>query len=180
MLEEAVGQVRSFNRLVTQRVGALNDRYLSRDRPLGEARLLWEIGGDGSRRAAAARRGSTSTRAISAGCSARSRRPASSASSRARTTGACAPCGSPPRRPRRARAARPAQRRARPLVPRAARATRGATRLVAAMAEVERLLTARARRDQTRSTRRSRRAAVPPGVLRRARPALRERLRPRA
>jgi DNA-binding MarR family transcriptional regulator/GNAT superfamily N-acetyltransferase len=47
MLEAAVGQVRSFNRLVTQRVGALNDHYLSRDRPLGEARLLWEIGVEG-------------------------------------------------------------------------------------------------------------------------------------
>jgi DNA-binding MarR family transcriptional regulator/ribosomal protein S18 acetylase RimI-like enzyme len=39
--------VRSFNRLVTERVGALNDHYLTRDRPLGEARLLWEIGPDG-------------------------------------------------------------------------------------------------------------------------------------
>jgi DNA-binding MarR family transcriptional regulator/GNAT superfamily N-acetyltransferase len=39
--------VRSFNRLVTERVGALNDHYLARDRPLGEARLLWEIGQDG-------------------------------------------------------------------------------------------------------------------------------------
>jgi DNA-binding MarR family transcriptional regulator/GNAT superfamily N-acetyltransferase len=48
MLEAAaVGQVRSFNRLVTQRVGALNDHYLSRDRSLGEARLLWEIGSEG-------------------------------------------------------------------------------------------------------------------------------------
>jgi DNA-binding MarR family transcriptional regulator/GNAT superfamily N-acetyltransferase len=33
---------------VTQRVGALEDRYLARDRPLGEARLLWEIGAEGS------------------------------------------------------------------------------------------------------------------------------------
>lgn len=33
---------------MTQRVGALEDRYLARDRPLGEARLLWEIGVDGS------------------------------------------------------------------------------------------------------------------------------------
>lgn len=41
---EAVAQVRRFNRIVTQRVGALNDRFLSRDRSLGEARLLWEIG----------------------------------------------------------------------------------------------------------------------------------------
>jgi DNA-binding MarR family transcriptional regulator/GNAT superfamily N-acetyltransferase len=32
---------------VTQRVGALEDRYLARDRPLGEARLLWEIGVEG-------------------------------------------------------------------------------------------------------------------------------------
>jgi len=48
MLDAAVSQVRSFNRLITQRVGALNDRYLARDRPLGEARLLWEIGVDGS------------------------------------------------------------------------------------------------------------------------------------
>jgi DNA-binding MarR family transcriptional regulator/GNAT superfamily N-acetyltransferase len=47
MTEEAVAQVRSFNRLVTQRVGALNDRYLARDRPLGEARVLWEIGREG-------------------------------------------------------------------------------------------------------------------------------------
>jgi DNA-binding MarR family transcriptional regulator/N-acetylglutamate synthase-like GNAT family acetyltransferase len=47
MLDAAVGQVRSFNRLVTQRVGALNDHYLSRDRSLGEARLLWEIGSKG-------------------------------------------------------------------------------------------------------------------------------------
>jgi DNA-binding MarR family transcriptional regulator/GNAT superfamily N-acetyltransferase len=41
-----VGQVRRFNRTVTQRVGALDDRFLSRDRPLGQARLLWEIGAD--------------------------------------------------------------------------------------------------------------------------------------
>jgi DNA-binding MarR family transcriptional regulator/predicted N-acetyltransferase YhbS len=43
-----VGQVRRFNRAVTQRVGALNDSYLSRARPLGQARVLWEIGPDGS------------------------------------------------------------------------------------------------------------------------------------
>ena len=39
-----IGQVRSFNRAVTQRAGALNDAFLSRGRPLGQARLLWEIG----------------------------------------------------------------------------------------------------------------------------------------
>jgi DNA-binding MarR family transcriptional regulator/GNAT superfamily N-acetyltransferase len=42
-----ISQVRSFNRTVTQRVGALDDRFLARDRPLGEARLLWEIGPEG-------------------------------------------------------------------------------------------------------------------------------------
>lgn len=48
MEQAAIGQVRRFNRLVTERVGALNDHFLGRDLPLGEARLLWEIGpGDG-------------------------------------------------------------------------------------------------------------------------------------
>ena len=42
-----VSQVRRFNRIVTQRVGALNDRFLARDRSLGEARVLWEIGAQG-------------------------------------------------------------------------------------------------------------------------------------
>jgi DNA-binding MarR family transcriptional regulator/GNAT superfamily N-acetyltransferase len=39
-----IATVRSFNRTVTQRVGALNDRYLARRHPLGESRVLWEIG----------------------------------------------------------------------------------------------------------------------------------------
>lgn len=43
-----ISQVRRFNRLVTQRVGALDDRFLARDRSLGEARVLWEIGAAGS------------------------------------------------------------------------------------------------------------------------------------
>ncbi len=43
-----VGQVRSFNRVTTQRIGALDDAFLSRGRPLAEARLLWEIGPDGA------------------------------------------------------------------------------------------------------------------------------------
>jgi DNA-binding MarR family transcriptional regulator/GNAT superfamily N-acetyltransferase len=42
-----IAQVRRFNRIVTQRVGALDDHYLARDRPLGEARVLWEIGAEG-------------------------------------------------------------------------------------------------------------------------------------
>ncbi len=43
-----VGQVRRFNRTVTQRIGALNDAYLSSGRRLGQARVLWEIGPDGA------------------------------------------------------------------------------------------------------------------------------------
>jgi DNA-binding MarR family transcriptional regulator/GNAT superfamily N-acetyltransferase len=39
-----VAHVRSFNRVVTQRIGALNDRYLGSGRPLGQDRLMWEIG----------------------------------------------------------------------------------------------------------------------------------------
>jgi DNA-binding MarR family transcriptional regulator/GNAT superfamily N-acetyltransferase len=42
-----VARVRSFNRLVTSQVGALNDRYLGR-RPLGEGRVLFEIGPGGA------------------------------------------------------------------------------------------------------------------------------------
>src|SRR3954452_9618863 len=47
MREHDVPTVRRFNRTVTQRVGALSDQFLSRDRPLAVARLLWEIGGEG-------------------------------------------------------------------------------------------------------------------------------------
>jgi DNA-binding MarR family transcriptional regulator/ribosomal protein S18 acetylase RimI-like enzyme len=42
-----VEQVRRFNRLVTRRIGALSDDYLSRGRPLGEARLIFEVGAAG-------------------------------------------------------------------------------------------------------------------------------------
>ena len=41
---DQIARVRRFNRAVTERVGVLNDRYLGRDRPVGEARLLWEAG----------------------------------------------------------------------------------------------------------------------------------------
>jgi len=47
MDQAMVAQVRRFNRVVTQHVGALNDRYLARDLSLGEARVLWEIGAEG-------------------------------------------------------------------------------------------------------------------------------------
>ncbi|AXK36114.1 MarR family transcriptional regulator [Streptomyces armeniacus] len=42
-----IDQVRRFNRTVTERVGVLHDHYLGRGRPVGEARLLWEIDGRG-------------------------------------------------------------------------------------------------------------------------------------
>lgn len=44
----AVKTIRSFNRTVAQRVGALTDSFLGRDRPMGESRVLWEIGRDGA------------------------------------------------------------------------------------------------------------------------------------
>jgi DNA-binding MarR family transcriptional regulator/GNAT superfamily N-acetyltransferase len=47
MADAMVDQVRRFNRVVTERVGALNDHFLGRERPLGKARLLWEIGIEG-------------------------------------------------------------------------------------------------------------------------------------
>jgi DNA-binding MarR family transcriptional regulator/GNAT superfamily N-acetyltransferase len=48
MWADQISQVRRFNRLVTQRAGALNDHFLGRDRPLGESRLLYEIGAGGA------------------------------------------------------------------------------------------------------------------------------------
>jgi DNA-binding MarR family transcriptional regulator/GNAT superfamily N-acetyltransferase len=44
-----IESVRRFNRIVTLRIGALDDSFLSRGRPLGQARVLWEIGPDGTR-----------------------------------------------------------------------------------------------------------------------------------
>jgi len=47
MDEQMVSGVRSFNRVVTLRIGALDDAFLARSLPLGRARVLWEIGSDG-------------------------------------------------------------------------------------------------------------------------------------
>jgi DNA-binding MarR family transcriptional regulator/N-acetylglutamate synthase-like GNAT family acetyltransferase len=44
---DEVAQVRSFNRLITRQVGALEERYLGH-RPLGELRVLFEIGSAGA------------------------------------------------------------------------------------------------------------------------------------
>jgi len=48
MDENQIRQVRNFNRAVTQRIGVLSDDYLGRGRPLGESRLLFEIGRGGA------------------------------------------------------------------------------------------------------------------------------------
>jgi DNA-binding MarR family transcriptional regulator/GNAT superfamily N-acetyltransferase len=47
MEQNLIDGVRRFNRTVTQRVGALDDRYLGRARPLGADRVLFEIGTGG-------------------------------------------------------------------------------------------------------------------------------------
>lgn len=48
MSAEMVAHVRRFNRTVTQRIGVLNEDFLASDRSLGQNRLLWEIGTDGA------------------------------------------------------------------------------------------------------------------------------------
>jgi len=48
MNDVQIRQVRTFNRAVTQRLGALGDDYLGRGRPLAESRLLFEIGEKGA------------------------------------------------------------------------------------------------------------------------------------
>lgn len=48
MSADEIAQVRRFNRMVTQRAGALDDHFLGRDRPLGESRLLYEVGPHGA------------------------------------------------------------------------------------------------------------------------------------
>ncbi|MCL1633385.1 bifunctional helix-turn-helix transcriptional regulator/GNAT family N-acetyltransferase [Luteimonas sp. SX5] len=48
MDEGQIQQVRRFNRTVTQRIGVLTDDYLGRGRPLSESRLLFEIGREGA------------------------------------------------------------------------------------------------------------------------------------
>ena len=44
----SIQQIRRFNRVVAERIGAMDERFLGRARPMGEARLLWEIGSDGA------------------------------------------------------------------------------------------------------------------------------------
>lgn len=46
--DEQIEQLRRFNRTVTRRIGVLHDSFLGSGRPLGESRLLFEIGIDGA------------------------------------------------------------------------------------------------------------------------------------
>lgn len=43
-----IEQVRRFNRVLTQRIGALAESYLTRGRPLGQARVIFEVGSSGN------------------------------------------------------------------------------------------------------------------------------------
>ena len=45
---QSIAQIRRFNRTVAEGIGALDERFLGRGRPLAESRLLWEIGPDGA------------------------------------------------------------------------------------------------------------------------------------
>lgn len=45
---DQIERVRRFNRYVTRRIGVLSDDYLGRGRPWGESRLMFEIGPDGA------------------------------------------------------------------------------------------------------------------------------------
>jgi DNA-binding MarR family transcriptional regulator len=47
MSDEAIAEVRRFNRTVGRHIGALDERFLGQPRPMGQARLLWEIGTEG-------------------------------------------------------------------------------------------------------------------------------------
>lgn len=47
-LASDVRRIRGFNRLVAERLGAVDDHFLGRKRPLGESRVLWEVGTAGA------------------------------------------------------------------------------------------------------------------------------------
>ena len=52
-----LAEVRSFNRTVTERIGALEGEYLAHGRPLGASRVLWEIDAEADVRALRTRLG---------------------------------------------------------------------------------------------------------------------------
>ena len=136
-----------------QRVGALNDRYLARDRTLGEARLLWEIGAD---RGLDVRR-LRERLELDSGYVSRLLRSLEAAglvtvATPGPGTAGSAPPGSPPRAAAERAVLDEPQRRAGRVHARTAQ-PRQRHRLVAAMAEVDRLLSAATGRRWTPSTR---------------------------
>ena len=173
-----IAQVRRFNRVVTQRVGALDDRFLARGRPLGAARVLWEVGEDGCEVRALRER-----LELDSGYLSRLLRSARGARGSSRVE--------PGERDRRVRVARltAAGRAERAELEQRSDELAGSflaplgdaqrDRLVGAMAEVERLLTAAMVRIAPADPADPARAALPAGVRRRARPPLRRRVRPR-
>lgn len=46
-MEGQIAQLRRFNRAFTRRIGALDERFMGRGRPMAESRMLYEIGPDG-------------------------------------------------------------------------------------------------------------------------------------
>jgi DNA-binding MarR family transcriptional regulator/GNAT superfamily N-acetyltransferase len=48
MSAHEIDQIRSFNRIVAEAIGAMDDRFLGRGRPMAESRVLWEIGPAGA------------------------------------------------------------------------------------------------------------------------------------
>ena len=172
-------QVRSFNRTVTQRVGALDDRFLARSRPLGEARVLWEIGTEGcevrslrSRLGLDSGHASRLLRALERDGLVARRAP--SPSDRRVRVARLTPAGVSERALLDRRSDELAASILAPLDP----AQRD--ELVAAMRTVQRLLIDRRDRDPDGRSDRLGRQALPPRLLRRARPPLGVGLRPGA
>ena len=48
MNQQQIAAVRAFNRMFTRQIGALDESFLGRGRPLAQARLIYEIGGSGA------------------------------------------------------------------------------------------------------------------------------------
>ena len=169
-----VGQVRSFNRIVAARIGALQDSYLATGRPLGADRVLWEIGDGTDLRTLRARLGLDSgylSRIVA----------------RLQREGLVATTPGADKRVREvtldgqgrvaARGARPPQRRARRGAARPAHLPTART-AHEAMGDGRAAAERRAGRDRGRGPGRRGRALLPGAVLRRARGPLRGRLRP--
>ena len=171
-----VERVRSFNRTVTERVGALQDSYLASDRPLGADRVLWEIG-DGTDLRALRNRLDLDSGYLSRLIASLQREglveTAPGADKRVRAV-RLTEAGRG-----RARAPGPAERRAGAVAAGAAEHARSASGWSRRWATVERLLTAGLVEIADEDPASAGRAVLPARVLRGARRALRRRLRAR-